>query len=167
MDSQPFVARPAGAAPARPRLGGELFGPLAALLADPAVTDVFVNGPGPVWADHGRGPEPQRITMTESEARELAVALVAAGGRHIDEATPCVDVRLGEGIRVHAVLPPIGPGTLLSIRVPRPSPLTIGQLEADGLFEVVGLDTVRALVARRANLLITGAGGCGNTTWHL
>jgi pilus assembly protein CpaF len=165
VDSPPFVARPPGAeTQPPPRAGRERFGLLAPLVSDPEVTDVFVNGPGQVWADRGRGLERQAITLTEPEARELAVALVASGNRHIDEATPCVDVRLGEGIRVHAVLPPIGPRTLLSIRVPHPTPLTLEQLEVEGFFEVVGLESIRALVARRANLLVTGAGGSGKTT---
>ena len=42
--------------------------------------------------------------------RELAIALIALGGRHLDDATACVDVRLEGGIRVHAVLPPVSAG---------------------------------------------------------
>ncbi|WP_208324112.1 TadA family conjugal transfer-associated ATPase [Diaminobutyricimonas sp. TR449] len=150
-----------------PRTRGSLdeFGPLARLAAEPAVTDVFANGSGGVWADRGDGAIRQPIELAESELRELAVRLIAAGGRHIDEASPCVDVRLHDGIRVHAVLPPISPaGTLLSIRLPRLERLSVDDLDARGFFAAVGLRTVRALVRRRANLLITGAGGSGKTT---
>src|SRR5690606_34574498 len=106
-------------------------GPLAPLLEDPEVTDVFVNGTGEVWADHGDGAVQQPpLPLAEPELRELAVRLIALGGRHVDEATPCVDVRLHDGIRVHAVLPPISPaGTLLSIRLPRSRRFTIDELE--------------------------------------
>jgi pilus assembly protein CpaF len=103
--------------------------------------------------------------LSEPEARELAVRLVALGGRHVDEASPCVDTRLDDGIRVHAVLPPISPsGTLLSIRLPRAERLSVADLESAGFFASVPVATVTALVAQRVNLLITGAGGSGKTT---
>ena len=171
--STPFVAvRPGAAdaptpvAPALPRQAGPDFGPLAALVGDARVTDVFVNGPRDIWVDRGSGLERQaHLTFSETELRELAVRLVALGGRHIDEATPCVDTRLGDGIRVHAVLPPISPaGTLLSIRVPHRTTLSLADLEIAGFFDAVPLDHVVTLVAERQNLLITGAGGSGKTT---
>ncbi len=163
----PFVAqRPGVPVVAVPRLGSSDFGPLESLFADPAVTDVFVNGAREVWADRGAGLERQpSIGFRESELREFAVRLVALGGRHIDESNPCVDTRIHDGIRVHAVLPPISPqGTLLSIRIPQQQPLSLDDLEVAGFFEKVPASVVRALVAGRQNLLITGAGGSGKTT---
>jgi pilus assembly protein CpaF len=163
---QPFVARPAGEPPPAPhRAGSADFGPLAPLIADADVTDVFVNGPREAWVDRGKGLERVRIPLEETELRDLAVRLVALGGRHIDEASPCVDTRLHDGIRVHAVLPPISPaGTLLSIRIPRLHTMSLADLDAAGFFEPVPLDVVARLVAARENLLITGAGGSGKTT---
>jgi len=164
VDAPPFVAR----RPAAPLGRGEHpeFGPLAPYLADPAVTDVFVNGAHDVWVDRGAGPERQSAAqLDEAGVRDLAVRLVALGGRHLDESTPCVDARLQEGIRVHAVLPPISPrGTLLSIRVPHTTPFTVPGLAAAGFFDEVPAAPVVALVAARANLLITGAAGSGKTT---
>lgn len=143
------------------------FGELAPLLSDPAVTDVFVNGAGEVWLDRGEGLEVCPVLpLDESGVRELAVRLIALGGRHIDEASPCIDVRLHDGIRVHAVLPPISPGgTLLSIRLPRVRRLTIDDLVATGFFDTVPVDTVIELVCTRSNILVTGAGGSGKTTF--
>ncbi len=142
------------------------FGALAGYLADPAVTDVFVNGAHEVWVDRGEGAQRQSAPgLDEAAVRALAVRLVALGGRHIDEATPCVDTRLNDGIRVHAVLSPISPcGTLLSIRVPHSTPFTVAELAVAGFFDTVPVEPVIELVAGRANLLITGAGGSGKTT---
>jgi pilus assembly protein CpaF len=90
---------------------------------------------------------------------------MSLGGRHIDESTPCVDARLEDGIRVHAVLPPISPtGTLLSIRLPRIEYPSLESLEASGFFELIARERVDELVLHRENLLITGAGGAGKTT---
>ena len=164
---QRFVATPRGA-PAESLTARALpeFGELADLLLDPDVTDVFVIGPRRVWIDRGRGLESRpALPLDELELRELAVRLIALGGRHIDEATPCVDVRLHDGIRVHAVLPPISPsGTLLSVRLPRMRRFTIAQLDDAGFFDTIPVARVRELVAARANMLVTGAAGSGKTT---
>ncbi|MFT4123262.1 MAG: TadA family conjugal transfer-associated ATPase [Microbacteriaceae bacterium] len=165
-EAERFVARPPGATSAPPgRAAAAEFGPLAALVADAAVTDVFVTGGGRVWADRGAGLDAAGVTLAEPEARALAVRLLALGGRHIDEASPCVDARLAGGIRVHAVLPPVSTsGTLLSVRLPRLEALGLADLEAAGFFGEPGLALVRGLVARRANVLVSGAGGAGKTT---
>lgn len=173
----PFVARPPGArgagesAGARPGAAAQRvdrgvdFGVLAAVVSDTQVTDIFVNGPGQLWVDRGGGAQRHPFALTEPELRELAVRLVSMGGRHVDEASPVVDARLPGGARVHAVLPPISPaGTLLSIRLPSATVLTLDDLDARGFFAAVPADTVRTLVESRTNLLITGAGGSGKTT---
>jgi pilus assembly protein CpaF len=163
----PFVASRPGAPSAQPA-GRYLpeFAELAPLLVESSVTDVFVNGPGQLWLDRGDGLVRQpALPLEEPQLRDLAVRLIALGGRHIDEATPCVDVRLHDGIRVHAVLPPISPGgTLLSIRLPRVRRFTVDDLAAAGFFERVPVEPVLELVASRSNILVTGAGGSGKTT---
>ncbi|WP_370454761.1 TadA family conjugal transfer-associated ATPase [Schumannella sp. 10F1B-5-1] len=143
------------------------FGPLSPLVADPRATDVFLTAEGALWVDRGAGLEPDaEARLAPEQARELAVRLIAAGGRHLDEATPCMDVRLGEGVRVHAVLPPVSPhGPVLSIRLPRRSPPDFAALVADGFFAREGdVERARALVVERRNILVTGAGGSGKTT---
>ncbi|MGN6127641.1 MAG: TadA family conjugal transfer-associated ATPase, partial [Humibacter sp.] len=93
------------------------FGPLAPFVAGDGVTDVFVNGRAGLWVDAGGGAvRVPSWTCDEPSLRALAVRLVALGGRHVDEANPCVDVRLAGGIRIHVVLPPVSTsGTLVSI----------------------------------------------------
>lgn len=140
---------------------------LAEFVADPEVTDVFVNGTGGIWVDRGNGLAPVHgAAPAERELRALAVRLVALAGRHIDEASPCVDARLGDGIRVHAVLPPISPaGTLISVRLPRLQQATIDWLSLGPFFSGVSREAVEELVSRRENVLVTGAGGSGKTVF--
>ncbi|PDQ34178.1 MAG: hypothetical protein B5766_12705 [Candidatus Lumbricidophila eiseniae] len=143
-----------------------LLGPLAPFALAGAVTDLFVNGAEGLWIDRGRGAE--RVpawSADEGSVRALATQLIARGGRHIDEATPTVDVRLGGGIRVHAVLPPVSSrGTAVSIRVPRTDGFTLRALVESGMLS----DDQRAFLTRsvreRKNFLITGAAGSGKTT---
>ena len=171
--AHPDPAHPGSAHPDPPPARTDLsaLGPLARFAQDPAVTDLFINGEAGLWLDAGAG----LVRATdwhddETGIRDLAVRLIALGGRHIDEASPCVDVRLADGIRVHAVLPPVSStGTLLSIRLPRVQRLSLDDLRAGGLFGAgSGADDqaarLRAAVLGRENLLVTGAAGSGKTT---
>ena len=140
--------------------------PLAAILDDPRVTDVFVNGADGLFVDRGDGAERlPNWRATEDDVRDLALGLIGAGGRHLDDAAPCVDVRLEGGIRVHAVLPPVSPtGTLISIRVPRLDAPGLDDLERLGMFDAAMRARLESAVERRENLLVTGAAGAGKTT---
>ncbi|MGB3911361.1 MAG: TadA family conjugal transfer-associated ATPase [Pseudolysinimonas sp.] len=159
-----FVARGSGVARG---IAPSAFGPLAAIVSERGVTDVFLNGDGSVWADRGAGAVVvDGVRVSASAARDLAVRLVALGGRHLDEATPAVDVRLGDGVRVHAVLPPVSSGgALVSVRLPAEVRPGLDDLDDAGFFDAVPIGRIRELVARRANLLVTGAGGSGKTTF--
>lgn len=158
----------AGSLAAVERISAELngLGPLQSLTRDPAVTDIFVNSPDSVWVDRGRGMERMPVAFDhEVQLRALACRLVAAGGRRLDDGSPCVDVRLAGGYRVHAVLPPVSTaGTLLSIRIRRERVFTMDELRAGGMFSS-GLQLVlERLVERRLSFLISGATGSGKTT---
>jgi pilus assembly protein CpaF len=161
-----FVARAVHGDRGRHGVETGVFGVLAPLVDDVGVTDVFVNPDGMVWVDRGSGTRSvPGLVLPAGEARELAVRLVASGDRHVDEATPCMDVRLGHGIRVHVVLPPVSPGgAVISIRVPSARPFTLAQLAEAGFFGAVGVERITGLIGRRDNLLVTGAGGSGKTT---
>lgn len=142
------------------------LGPLQPLANDPAVTDLFVNSPDDVWLDRGQGLERSRVSFPSEEAvRSLAVRLVAAGGRRLDDSCPCVDVRLPGGYRVHAVLPPVSTGgTLLSVRIRRPSPISLDEFESSGALLRDQRRVLELLVGQRRSFLVSGATGSGKTT---
>jgi pilus assembly protein CpaF len=150
------------------QLGSELHGagPLAPLLAEPGVTDVLVNGAGPVWVDRGDGPRDSGLDIPDEEtARRLAVRLVAAGGRRLDDAAPYADARLADGVRVHAVIPPLAPeGTCISLRVPPRRVFTLDALVAVGALPPAGAELLERLISSRLAFLITGGTGTGKTT---
>ena len=141
-------------------------GPLQALLDAPGVTDVLVNGPRDVWVDRGDGLEHVPLDLgTDDDVRALAVHLAAAGGQRLDDASPVVDARLPDGTRLHAVVAPVCPrGAVLSLRVLRPGGLPYAALVAAGVVPPGLGDLLPALVASRANVLVSGATGTGKTT---
>lgn len=142
------------------------LGPLQQLTRDPLVTDIFVNGPESVWFDRGRGLERAAVRFGgEAQVRALATRLVAAGGRRLDDSSPCVDVRLDAGYRVHAVLPPISTaGTLLSVRIRREDVFSMDELRIGGMFSRPLQEILEAIMAKRLSFLISGATGSGKTT---
>jgi pilus assembly protein CpaF len=148
----------------RSELGGA--GVLEPLLREPGVTDVLVNGAGPVWVDRGAGPQCTDVGIADEAAvRRLAVRLIAAGGRRLDGASPYADARLADGTRVHAVLPPLSPqGTCISLRVPPHQTFTLDGLVAAGSLPADGARLVRDVVTARLAFLITGGTGTGKTT---
>ncbi|MFF2389747.1 TadA family conjugal transfer-associated ATPase [Agromyces sp. NPDC058104] len=139
---------------------------LAPFAADGPVTDLFVNGGAGLWVDRGDGARrAPGWSAEEPEVRALAVKLIARGGRHVDEATPTVDVRLGLGIRVHVVLPPVSTGgTLISVRIPRAAGRSLAELAGTGMLDEPQRLLLERAVRERRNLLVTGAGGTGKTT---
>jgi pilus assembly protein CpaF len=141
-------------------------GPLEALLADPTVTDVLVNGADEVWVDRGDGLRRANAQLGDDAAvRRLAQRLATACGRRLDDAQPYVDARLPDGTRLHAVLPPIaGRGVCLSLRTFRPRAFTMDELVAAGTLTPLAAELLRVIVDARLAFLVTGGTGSGKTT---
>lgn len=145
---------------------GPLLDPL---LNDRSVTDVLVNGGRGVWVDRGNGMErderASRGLSDDSSVRALAVRLAAACGQRLDDSSPIVDGTFPDGLRLHAVLPPLAAeGTLISLRAHRPVSFTLAELAEGGMFDGFALRLLLALVAHRANVIVSGATGSGKTT---
>jgi pilus assembly protein CpaF len=140
-------------------------GPLAPLLADPAVTDVLVNGVQ-VWVDRGSGlcRAPVHFGDTD-EVRRLAQRLAASCGRRLDDGQPYADARLPDGTRLHAVLPPVATsGPYLSLRTFRQRPFSLEELVGTGTVPPTVAPVLAAIVAARLAYLVAGGTGSGKTT---
>ena len=92
------------------RLYDSLFGLgiLQPLMDDPRVEEIIVNGPLRVFAiRQGRKEQVDGVYFeSDEELRQLIKRIVGAAGRRLDEASPMVDIRLHDGSRLNAVIPP-------------------------------------------------------------
>ena len=137
------------------------LGPLDELLVDERVTDVVVNGPGPVWVDRGGRLERTGISVDGALLDLLVERVVAPLGRRADPTHPVVDGRLPDGSRVHVVVvPPVAvDGPCVTIRR-----FGARRVSLDDVASPPVADLLRRAVRTRANLVVVGGTGSGKTT---
>jgi pilus assembly protein CpaF len=137
------------------------LGPLDALLDDPDVSEIMLNGPGRAYVERaGRLVEVDLGLDADAIAR-LGERIVLPLGLRLDRSAPIADARLPDGSRVHAVLPPLAPdGPCLTIRrfAARPVPLAGFGVEAQAR------EFLETAVRSGRNLLVAGGTSTGKTT---
>jgi pilus assembly protein CpaF len=142
------------------------FGPLQTHLDDPDVEEVIVNAydSGFVVRAGGFKDSIDPGLTSDEEVRSLLSRVVARTGRRIDEASPAVDVRLPDGARLHAVIPPLSRRTCLTIRRHRMVAEDLDDLVALGTLPREGANFLRACVEGGLNILVAGGTASGKTT---
>lgn len=142
-------------------------GPLAPLLADPAVTDILVNGPYTVFVERFGQLESTEVRFRDDEHLTRIIGRIAARvGRRIDESSPMVDARLPDGSRVNATLPPVTiDGPTLSIRRFGRRRLRSDDLMRLGMFSPAMLEFLRLAIRGRINMIVSGGTGSGKSTF--
>jgi pilus assembly protein CpaF len=142
----------------RARIGG--LGPLEPLLADPLVSDVLVNGPGPVWIERSGRLERTPLELDRPAIDLLVERVVAPLGLRADRTTPIVDARLPDGSRVHVVLPPLAvDGPAVTIRRFGAAAVPLGEFCPPAV-----ADLLAAAVDAGLNMVVCGGTGAGKTT---
>jgi pilus assembly protein CpaF len=136
------------------------LGPLQPLLDDAAVSEVMVNGPGPVWVERDGTLCRTTLVLDGATIEHLIERVVAPLGLRIDRSSPLVDARLPDGSRVHAVVPPLAvDGACLTIRRFTPRVVSLDELCPPGVASLL-----RWAVQSRANVLVSGGTSAGKTT---
>lgn len=142
------------------------LGPLEDLLADPAVEEVMVNGPGRVYVERGGRIELAGVRFAgEDELRNAIERILAPLGRRVDELSPMVDARLADGSRVNVVIPPLAvDGPALSIRRFGARRLGPRELVELGTLTPAQRELLEGAMAERRSILVSGGTGSGKTT---
>ena len=146
----------------------ELFGlgPLEALLRDSEISDILVNRFDRVYIErNGKLEETDIVFRDDRHLLQIIERIVSSVGRRIDESSPMVDARLRDGSRVNAIIPPLAlDGPALSIRRFRSARLGAQDLVDRETLTQPMLDFLRATVACRLNIIVSGGTGAGKTT---
>jgi pilus assembly protein CpaF len=146
----------------------ELFGlgPLEMLLRDPAISDILVNRYNQVYVEReGKLVETDVVFKDDRHLMQIIERIVSSVGRRVDESTPMVDARLADGSRVNAIIPPLAlDGPAMSIRRFRTDRLGAEDLVARESWTDPMLEFLRACIACRLNLIVSGGTGAGKTT---
>ncbi len=136
------------------------LGPLDPLLADPAVSEVMVNGPDRVWVERSGRLERVDLTLDAATIGHLIERVVGPLGLRIDRASPLVDARLPDGSRVNAVVPPLAvDGPCLTIRR-----FVARRVALDAVCPPGVAPLLAWAVRSRLNVLVSGGTGAGKTT---
>jgi pilus assembly protein CpaF len=141
------------------------LGPLEALLRDPAVTEVMVNGADVVHVERaGRLERADRRFDSDADVVRIVARILGPLGVRLDRAHPFADAVLAGGLRLHVILPPLAERPTVTLRrVPALVP-TWDDLAAAGGVPPEAAELLIAAVRDRRSLAVCGRAGAGKTT---
>src|SRR3989440_12878444 len=142
------------------------LGPIEALIGDPTITEIMVNGPDQIFVEHKRKLPLSTVQFeSEDQLRRVIDRIVSTIGRRIDEGSPLVDARPQDGTRVNVLIPPLSlNGPILTIPKFSKDPYKISDLIKFGSLTEPMAQFVRSCVRSRLNMLVSGGTGSGKTT---
>ena len=151
------------------RLFDSLFGLgiLQPLMEDPRVEEIIVNGPLRVFTIRdGRKEQTAGVYFeNDDELRQLVRRVVSSAGRRLDEASPMVDVRLRDGSRLNAVIPPASTRwTSVTVRKFVLRAQSLQDMVKLGALSAAAAEFLDASVQAGVNILVSGQTGSGKTT---
>src|SRR2546422_8094592 len=140
--------------------------PIEALLSDPEISDIMINGERAVFFEkNGKMQQVLGVTIREQSLQVAARNIARALGDEIGEENPILDSRLPDGSRVAIVLAPVSvAGTTLTIRKFQNKRYNAQELVRVGAMSNDLLKVLQDAVRNRQNILISGGTGTGKTT---
>jgi len=140
--------------------------PIQALLNDPSVSEIMINGPSQIYAERKGKLELTSHRFRDGDALMAAAKNIAQSvNRPLDELHPTLDARLPDGSRVHAVLPPLSrAGVSIAIRKFSRDTLTVKTLIESGSLSSESADFLCGAVNLGKNILVSGGTGSGKTS---
>jgi pilus assembly protein CpaF len=143
-----------------------LLGPLSRLLGDHTISEIMVIGHKDVYVErHGIIEKTVHRFISERTLLSIIDRIAAQANRRIDESSPCVDARLPDGSRVHAIIPPLSlSGPILTIRKFTLGSLTFHDLVQRECITEECRSYLESMVKERANIVVAGGTGTGKTT---
>lgn len=83
------------------------LGPLEALLADPAITAIFIDGQGVRYSKNGLTQASDIAFENDAQRWQVIESIVSACGQTLTADHPTIECTLTDGTRVHAEYAPL------------------------------------------------------------
>lgn len=140
---------------------------LQPLLDDPEITEIMVNGPAHIFVEKKGQIQASAIRFDHAEHLSGVICrYFGQANRLINEKHPVEDLRLANGSRLHAVLPPVAPeGPVLSVRKFTGIKPNLSELENRGSITHAQSKLLTDAVRNRQNIFISGGTSTGKTTF--
>lgn len=140
---------------------------LQPLIEDKSITEIMINGPEDIFIEkNGRTYRIDSCFESRQKLEDVIQSIVARVNRVVNEASPIVDARLGDGSRVNAVLPPVAlNGPILTIRKFPDKPITVEDLIKWGSITEDVAQLLERMVRAKYNIFVCGGTGSGKTTF--
>jgi pilus assembly protein CpaF len=144
----------------------ESFGPLADLIKDESIEEIWINSPSRVFIAKAGKSELTTLVLTKDAVQDIIERLLIWGGRRLDVSNPFVDARLPDGSRLHVVIPEITASHwAVNIRKHLNRGNTLEDLvKIDSISNEI-LDLLDQAVISGLNLLVSGGTQAGKTTF--
>lgn len=142
------------------------LGPIEPLLKDETVTEIMINGPKHIFVERLGKLHLTKVQFHDDvHLMNIIERIIAPLGRRIDESSPLVDARLEDGSRVNIIIPPLSLiGPCVTIRKFNKDPLSVENLIGFGSLSETMAGFLRACIAARLNIVVSGGTGSGKTT---
>ncbi len=140
--------------------------PIESLLMNTVISEIMVNPDGSAWIEEaGRI---QRCPDVHFEDGALLTGLEVIAnrfGKKLDADSPIMNLRLPDGSRLAAIIPPVvHPQPLLTVRKFNSRDFTMNDLIERGMVTANQAEILSDAVRRGDNMLISGGTGTGKTT---
>ena len=140
---------------------------LQELIEDSSVTEIMINGPDRIFIERaGKVYKTGRTFVSREKLEDVVQQIVSACNRVVNESSPIVDARLGNGDRVNVVLPPVAlNGPIVTIRRFPEKPILMEDLLSFGSLPEEIAAFLDCTVRAGYNIFISGGTGSGKTTF--
>jgi type IV secretion system protein VirB11 len=140
--------------------------PILPFLQDGTVSDIMLNDDGRVWIDQDGKAVETGVSLSPPKALAILRAVAGQADRELTFANPSLDAELRPwGARVKAAIPPITRAPVFTMRKPPGRVFSLDEYVAAGIMSADAAGVLRAAVASKQNILVSGATGSGKTTF--
>ena len=142
-----------------------VFGPIADLIADPTVEEIWFNSPQRIFVARAGKSQLINLVLTSESVKQLVDRALIWSGRRLDLSQPFVDARLPDGSRLHVAIPEItAEHWAINIRKHLMRQKSLQELATMGVMTAEIAEELSAAVKRGENILVSGGTQAGKTT---